>query len=180
MKQVTFGERLKLLREQHGLTLREFSEKINISYSALGNYERNVREPSFEILFRIAEFFKVDVGYLLGVNQCKNSSNNLAVSKLGLTEDSINKISNLDPELCLTLSHMIENNHFNILLMYLNQYQTEFLNKSTAQKSFEDFLKRYGKLNDLFYAVENVKDYEFLIYSNLQRAFEAIVNRLKL
>ena len=42
-------QRLKSLREEHNLTLRQLSEKLNISYSSLGKYERAEQQPSFPI-----------------------------------------------------------------------------------------------------------------------------------
>lgn len=180
MKQESFGERLKKLRIQHNLTLRELAEQINVSYSTLGNYERNVREPSYDMLNCIADFFGVDVGYLLGVNPCENASNNLVVKDLGLSEDSINVIKSInDTELLNTLSRLIAHKNFVPLLEYINIYQSEFSNLDTAQVSFENFYNSLSKHAKIMYAVENVEDYEYLMYNNLLRSFEAIINRLK-
>ncbi len=180
MKQELFGERLKKLRIQHNLTLRELAEQINVSYSTLGNYERNVREPSYDMLKCIADFFSVDVGYLLGVNPCENASNNLVVKDLGLSEDSINVIKSInDTELLNTLSRLIAHKNFIPLLEYINIYQSEFSNLDTAQLSFEKFYNSLSKHAKIMYAVENVEDYEYLMYNNLLRSFEAIINRLK-
>ncbi len=39
-----FGERLKQLRTERGLTQIELSEKVNINYSTLSDYEREERK----------------------------------------------------------------------------------------------------------------------------------------
>lgn len=61
-----FQNVFKRLRMSSGLTQTEFAEKIGISRSTIGMYETGAREPDFEILERIADFFNVDIDYLLG------------------------------------------------------------------------------------------------------------------
>lgn len=57
---VTFGERLRSLREQAELSLREVATKLGIDTSLLGKIERNERQPTKEQIKLIASFFKVD------------------------------------------------------------------------------------------------------------------------
>ena len=62
----TFASVLKLLRTTHGYTQDELSSRLNITRSRLGMYEAGKREPDFETLEAIADFFNVDMNYLLG------------------------------------------------------------------------------------------------------------------
>lgn len=62
----TFGERLKALRNNKALTQDELAKAIKISKSSINMYERGEREPKFETLEVIADFFNVDMDYLLG------------------------------------------------------------------------------------------------------------------
>lgn len=61
-----FQNIFKRLRMSSGLTQAEFAEKIGISRSTIGMYETGAREPDFETLEAIADFFNVDIDYLLG------------------------------------------------------------------------------------------------------------------
>ena len=61
-----FNERLKELRLSRELTQEEFAKRIGISRSAVGLYETGKREPDFETLELFADFFNVDMNYLLG------------------------------------------------------------------------------------------------------------------
>jgi transcriptional regulator with XRE-family HTH domain len=61
-----YGHRICLLREEKQLTQEELAERIGISRAALSHYENNRREPDFETLKHIADFFYVNVDYLLG------------------------------------------------------------------------------------------------------------------
>ena len=62
----TFSERLRQLRNAHDLSQMEFSRQLGISKSSVNMYERGEREPNLEILGRIADFFNVDMDFLLG------------------------------------------------------------------------------------------------------------------
>lgn len=57
---------LKSLRTSMQLTQDELAKKLNISRSTIGMYEKGAREPDFETLELIADFFNVDIDYLLG------------------------------------------------------------------------------------------------------------------
>ena len=54
------------LRTSAGLTQVEMARKLGISRSTIGMYETGAREPDFETLEKIADFFNVDTDYLLG------------------------------------------------------------------------------------------------------------------
>lgn len=61
----TFGERLRDLRKEKNLLQSEFGEIFELSPSAIGSYERNLREPQYQHLVAFADYFKVSVDYLL-------------------------------------------------------------------------------------------------------------------
>lgn len=62
----TFGERLRSLRTSKNLSQMDFAKQIKVSKSSVNMYERDEREPGFETLERIADYFNVDLDYLLG------------------------------------------------------------------------------------------------------------------
>lgn len=61
-----FQNIFKRLRSSSGLTQAEMAEKLGISRSTIGMYETGAREPDFETLEKIADFFNVDTDFLLG------------------------------------------------------------------------------------------------------------------
>lgn len=61
----TIGERLRTLREEVHLSLREVSSHIGIDTSLLGKIERNERQPTKEQIKHIAVFFKIDEKILI-------------------------------------------------------------------------------------------------------------------
>lgn len=61
-----FQNILKSLRKANGLTQDELAKILKISRSTIGMYENGSREPDYETLESIADFFNVDIDYLLG------------------------------------------------------------------------------------------------------------------
>lgn len=61
-----FWNVFKALRMASGLTQQELADKLKISRSTIGMYETGAREPDYDTLEEIADFFNVDIDYLLG------------------------------------------------------------------------------------------------------------------
>lgn len=61
-----FKDRLKELRESLNLNKKELSDKVKFSPSIISMYEAGERRPSIENLECLADFFNVDIDYLLG------------------------------------------------------------------------------------------------------------------
>lgn len=62
---MTLGERIKELRNKHGLSQEQLADKLNVSRQAVQKWESNINEPNIETLKCIACYFKVDYEYLL-------------------------------------------------------------------------------------------------------------------
>ena len=61
-----FQIRLKELREAAGYSQYSFAREFGVAQSTVGGWEAGKREPNFETIQRIADFFGVSVDYLLG------------------------------------------------------------------------------------------------------------------
>lgn len=64
-----FSSTFKYLRKRAGLTQEELSEKLRMSKSSISMYENGNREPEFETLEVIADYFNVDMNFLLGIEK---------------------------------------------------------------------------------------------------------------
>ena len=67
-----FNNRLKLLRAQKGISQQRLADEIGISKSSVNMYERGEREPGFETLELFADYFNVDMNFLLGTSDIQN------------------------------------------------------------------------------------------------------------
>ena len=56
-----FPEALKRLRAKKGITQAELAEGLGVGKSTISMYEVGAREPDFEMLENIADFFNVDL-----------------------------------------------------------------------------------------------------------------------
>lgn len=59
------GIRIALLRASRGWIQAELARRIGVSASAVGMYEQGRREPSLDLLVRLAREFDVTTDYLL-------------------------------------------------------------------------------------------------------------------
>ena len=86
---LTIQERIKDLRVECGLTLKELAEQTGLSSSALGSYEADeTKDISHYALIKLAKFYGVTSDYLLGLSEMKSHSN-ADLADLHLSDDMI-------------------------------------------------------------------------------------------
>lgn len=61
-----FSTILRMLRNENLMSQQELADRLGISKSSVNMYERGERQPNFATLENIADFFNVDIDYLLG------------------------------------------------------------------------------------------------------------------
>ncbi len=64
---VKFAEKLKELRKNAGMTQQQLADRIWVTKASISYYELSERDPSPEILIKIAKVFHVTTDYLLGI-----------------------------------------------------------------------------------------------------------------
>lgn len=68
---VNFGNMLKNLRTNAGMTQTELANRLGITKSVVSYYELQERTPSPDVLIRLAGIFRVTTDYLLGIDHKK-------------------------------------------------------------------------------------------------------------
>ena len=63
---MTFAERLKELRTSRNLTQKQVYESVQMSPIGYQRYEYGDREPAYEKLLALADYFDVSLDYLVG------------------------------------------------------------------------------------------------------------------
>lgn len=83
-----YGERLKELRKERGLTQSEFAKRINTTQKNISKYELEMLDLSTETIILICKTFNVSADYLLGLEDetgaktyVSNSFNNFSNSR---------------------------------------------------------------------------------------------------
>lgn len=86
---VDLGVRLKDLRKGHGLTQLQVAQRVGISKAMVSSYELSARQPSYDVLVKLAVLYGVTTDYLLGVERER------FISVKGLSEANIALVSDL-------------------------------------------------------------------------------------
>lgn len=85
-----FSIKLKELREGRGLSQQALAQKIEVSQSTIGMWESKKREPNFETMEKIADFFNVTTDYLLGRTSYSSQQNKgVKIAVLGRVQAGI-------------------------------------------------------------------------------------------
>ena len=66
MESNEFKNILRKLRKQESLTQEELGNKLGIPHRTIMNWERGVRQPNFESIVKLEEYFGVYASYLYG------------------------------------------------------------------------------------------------------------------
>lgn len=65
MNNTNLSEQIRKLRESKKMTLAVMAERLGVTTSAISAYENGTRNPSFDVLVKIARIFNVTVDNLL-------------------------------------------------------------------------------------------------------------------
>ncbi|MBR1729257.1 MAG: helix-turn-helix transcriptional regulator [Selenomonadaceae bacterium] len=60
-----FGSKLRSLREKREIAQGEVARRLNLTNATYCRYEKDVHQPDFDTLKRIANFFEVSIDFLL-------------------------------------------------------------------------------------------------------------------
>lgn len=74
--------RLKSLREEKGLNMKELSKLLDIPYTTYVGYEKEQREPGSDVLIKIADFYNTTVDYILGASDIKTLPTSIDIDNI--------------------------------------------------------------------------------------------------
>ena len=80
---VDFGNTLKTLRLQSGMTQQQLADKLRVTKAVISYYELQERYPSPEVLLKLASIFHVSTDFLLGIEH------SATLDLTGLTEEDV-------------------------------------------------------------------------------------------
>jgi len=83
------ADRIRILREQKGLTQTDLAKQLGITRSSVNAWELGILVPSTQYIVELAQIFKVSTDYLL----CVDHSATLSVA--GLSEKDIQLIQSI-------------------------------------------------------------------------------------
>ena len=82
----TIGRKIRLLREQAGLTQEDVAEAMEVSRQAVSKWEANLSRPSSDNLIRLARLFQVDLEVLIGGPEGEEAGEAPAMEEVPIAE----------------------------------------------------------------------------------------------
>ena len=70
-----FGKIIKELRADRKMSQEELAQKLNITQSTVGKYEREERDLNTELIIKICKLFNISADYLLGLENEDGTKN---------------------------------------------------------------------------------------------------------
>lgn len=186
-----FGERLKSLRAEKGISQEALAKDLGISKGSLGFYETCKNTPDIEVLNAVSDYFKVSFDYLLGRTEVKTSEIELKsiCEYTGLSEQAVNNIVKL-------YKFHIEDkeNEFMTLFAFVNAFLSNFNYLKGVSGMGADYVNKFNEINNGIIELENTPiefkikkadELHFELSENLQfkkwratSAFECIVTEI--
>ncbi|TKI49852.1 MULTISPECIES: helix-turn-helix domain-containing protein [Lysinibacillus] len=116
------GGRLKYLRKSNNKTQQDIADILGITRPAYTAYEQGKRNPDYEILEKIADYYNVSIDYLLGRTDNKGALHTQA----GISDNEYNNLSAYQKEVIdffLTREDLFFKNQPENLLDALEQFE---------------------------------------------------------
>ena len=66
---IAFKERIKELRCEKNFSQAQLAKELNVSQRSISSWETGFRQPDYETLIKIAQYFSVTTDYLLGLEE---------------------------------------------------------------------------------------------------------------
>lgn len=139
--------RIKELRKKQDKTLQNVADETGLSNGTIANYENEKREPKLETWKKLADYFGVDVGYIQGITDVKNSHDTeYSFDKLFL---GLNKRANKE-WMQASSNRVMESNSEDLTkileVMGEDEFNNDFTNLEARQKlyvSLSNFLNAF-------------------------------------
>ena len=163
-----FGENLFALRKKKGLTRKQLAEILNVSEVSVGSYERGLRQPNFEMLFRIASFFEVSLDNLLGYSDV---ALNISIEKYRL--DNAKKLLGT-----VGTIYSDEENGAYAIQVYNSEGKFQTDDKGIVKRVDAKDTIVFGGANDLIDFAENVQHAATFSNKTFKVAFDEIAEKL--
>lgn len=74
-KNLKYNNRLREIREDKDLYLKDIAKKLNMSYNGYSQYETDIRDIPTKVLIKLSKYYDVSIDYLLYLTDIRDSYN---------------------------------------------------------------------------------------------------------
>jgi transcriptional regulator with XRE-family HTH domain len=150
---VMIGERIKMLRSEKGLTMKDMAEMFDLSISAWNKYEKNEAEPKLDNIVKMADFFNVSLDFLMGRTNIRDKK---IVEKSNILNSLLKGFESINMGDPSNMQFVIEN-----LTSSLEAYNKEKVNEESLQMLLKVINEIIIYFNDLAYSNITVSNSDF-------------------
>ena len=86
---ILLSDKIKMLRENAGITQSELAKSLGLTRSAINAWEMGLSVPSTQYITELAKYFNVSTDFLLGMGE------SATISVSGLTDKQISAVLNV-------------------------------------------------------------------------------------
>ena len=170
----SFGDKLKKIRIQYGMTQDNFADEMNISLDTVKNWEQGYNYPSIDMLVSIAEYFNCDFDYLIGQQETPSKEYAHISDMIGISEDAAAQLMEAKLQgnpITEVLSELIENKS---LLDNIYSYSTANYGSVSAFVDVNDPFQPKGK-RSMFVTPQKVRQADAMdLFNNLQEFVDSL------
>lgn len=136
-----FGKTVKKLRMQKNITQSQLAEILSVGRSTIAGYETKGKQPDYDKLEKLADYFNVTIDYLLGY------SNDIYLNNSALENNAQYKeeIISIDDEL-ITLINKLENENYKFMCNKIELSKPTII---ALKKSLYNILEMISAMNKL-------------------------------
>lgn len=143
----TFSSRLKELRQELGVSQKEFAESVGISAMAISTYENGSKFPSIETANKIALKYDISLDWLCGLSERRQTS---------ITPDSMSdvlsilfEIEKVTPIEIFSHEEMINQSVYNMNVS--STYQSQYVNEIAFLSGLlNGYIGEWNKMRKLY------------------------------
>ena len=92
---VELGTKLRELRREQNWTQSQVAQRIGRTASVVSAYENGIRQPSYEVLIKLARLYNISPDHLLGISGRRLPDSQYLISLDGLTPAKISLVLQL-------------------------------------------------------------------------------------
>lgn len=143
--------KIRELRKEKGLSIDDLAKQIRVSRATINNYETGTHEPKLKNWQKLADYFGVDVPYLMGeATQDKSQEiiENMSGFLLDLEKDNLEDAQNKLPKLKNMIKHMTVSNFEQLGGIISSFYDSDRLGRLSDEAlkievDFSEYLQEY-------------------------------------
>ena len=139
------GNKLKVIRQQHGKSQKEIAKSVGVAHSTYSNYENGNRTPNMSTLKRIADYYGISVKHLLQLDNLKENreKNNISLDEIA---DELGAPTSLLKLIEQGAGDLVTSSKYQRIIEALKNNKEQELSKNELITNINHYLKKLNRI----------------------------------